>query len=161
MKTKFNWKWLALAGAVLLMLAFLTTLVVVQVAKAFTAREQAARTDWTFSTGDVVAQSSQWQVDLAEADLGGGLKALQLVPQDIVQEDFTYYDLEVQQRLRQVVEELKHNADLEWTASMPLAILNPYGTCSNGLYLYFETELATAVSYTVLVEADGTSHFGE
>ena len=38
MKTKFNWKWLALAGAVLLMLAFLTPLVVVQVAKAFTAR---------------------------------------------------------------------------------------------------------------------------
>ena len=152
MKTKFNWKWLALAGAVLLMLAFLTPLVVVQVAKAFTAREQAARTDWTFSTGDVVAQSSPWQVDLAEADLGGGLKALQLVPQDIGQEDFTYYDLEVQQRLRQVVEELKHNADLEWTASMPLAILNPYGTGSNGLYLYFETEFATAVSYTVRVE---------
>ena len=49
MKTKFNWKWLALAGAVLLMLAFLTPLVVVQVAKAFTAREQAARTDCTAS----------------------------------------------------------------------------------------------------------------
>lgn len=146
-----------LAGVVLLALAVLIPIVVVQVSKAFTAREQAARTDWTFSTGDVVAQSSQWQVDLAEADLGDGLKALQLVPQDIEQEGFTYYDEGVQERLHQVVEELKHNSDLEWTASMPLAILNPYGTGSNGLYLYFETDMATSVSYTVHV--DGLTDF--
>ena len=146
-----------LAGVVLLALAVLIPIVVVQVSKAFTAQEQAARTDWTFSTGDVVAQSGQWQVDLAEADLGDGLKALQLVPQDIEQEGFTYYDEGVQERLHQVVEELKHNSDLEWTASMPLAILNPYGTGSNGLYLYFETDMATSVSYTVHV--DGLTDF--
>lgn len=146
-----------LAGVVLLALAVLIPIVVVQVSKAFTAQEQAARTDWTFSTGDVVAQSSQWQVDLTEADLGDGLKALQLVPQDIEQEGFTYYDEGVQERLHQVVEELKHNSDLEWTASMPLAILNPYGTGSNGLYLYFETDMATSVSYTVHV--DGLTDF--
>ena len=146
-----------LAGVVLLALAVLIPVAVVQLSKAFTAQEQAARTDWTFSTGDVVAQSSQWQVDLAEADLGGGLKALQLVPQDIEQEGFTYYDEGVQERLHQVVEELKHNSDLEWTASMPLAILNPYGTGSNGLYLYFETDMATSVSYTVHV--DGLADF--
>lgn len=146
-----------LAGVVLLALAVLIPVAVVQLSKAFTAQEQAARTDWTFSTGDVVAQSSQWEVDLAEADLGGGLKALQLVPQDIEQEGFTYYDEGVQERLHQVVEELKHNSDLEWTASMPLAILNPYGTGSNGLYLYFETDMATSVSYTVHV--DGLADF--
>ena len=146
-----------LAGVVLLALAVLIPVAVVQLSKAFTAREQAARTDWTFSTGDVVAQSSQWEVDLAEADLGDGLKALQLVPQDIEQEGFTYYDEGVQERLYQVVEELKHNSDLEWTASMPLAILNPYGTGSNGLYLYFETDMATSVSYTVHV--DGLADF--
>ena len=146
-----------LAGVVLLALAVLIPIVVVQLSKAFTAQEQAARTDWTFSTGDVVAQSSQWQVDLTEADLGDGLKALQLVPQDIEQEGFTYYDEGVQERLHQVVEELKHNSDLEWTASMPLAILNPYGTGSNGLYLYFETDMATSVSYTVHV--DGLTDF--
>ena len=146
-----------LAGVVLLALAVLIPVAVVQLSKAFTAREQAARTDWTFSTGDVVAQSSQWEVDLAEADLGDGLKALQLVPQDIEQEGFTYYDEGVQERLHHVVEELKHNSDLEWTASMPLAILNPYGTGSNGLYLYFETDMATSVSYTVHV--DGLADF--
>ena len=140
-----------LAGVVLLALAVLIPIVVVQVSKAFTAQEQAARTDWTFSTGDVVAQSSQWQVDLTEADLGDGLKALQLVPQDIEDEDSTYYDEDVQERLYQTVQELKNNSDLEWTASMPLAILNPYGTGSNGLYLYFETDMATSVSYTVHV----------
>lgn len=146
-----------LAGVVLLALAVLIPVAVVQLSKAFTAQEQAARTDWTFSTGDVVAQSSQWEVDLAEADLGDGLKALQLVPQDIEQEGFTYYDEGVQERLHHVVEELKHNSDLEWTASMPLAILNPYGTGSNGLYLYFETDMATSVSYTVHV--DGLADF--
>ena len=146
-----------LAGVVVLALAVLIPIVVVQVSKAFTAQEQAARTDWTFSTGDVVAQSSRWEVDLAEADLGDGLKALQLVPQDIGDEDFTYYDEGVQERLYHVVEELKHNSDLEWTASMPLAILNPYGTGSNGLYLYFETDMATSVSYTVHV--DGLADF--
>ena len=146
-----------LAGVVLLALAVLIPIVVVQVSKAFTAQEQAARTDWTFSTGDVVAQSSQWQVDLTEADLGDGLKALQLVPQDIEDEDFTYYDEDVQERLYQMVQELKNNSDLEWTASMPLAILNPYGTGSNGLYLYFETDMATSVSYTVHV--DGLTDF--
>ncbi|HJB68014.1 MAG TPA: aryl-sulfate sulfotransferase [Candidatus Fournierella excrementigallinarum] len=157
MNVKRIWKWMILAGVVLLALAVLIPIVVVLGSKAFTAREQAARTDWTFSTGDVVAQSSQWEVDLAEADLGDGLKALQLVPQDIEQEGFTYYDEGVQERLYQVVEELKHNSDLEWTASMPLAILNPYGTGSNGLYLYFETDMATSVSYTVHV--DGLADF--
>ena len=63
----------------------------------------------------------------------------------------------MQQRLYQVVQELKNNDDLEWTASMPLAILNPYGTGSNGLYLYFETDFATSVSYTVHV--DGLTDF--
>ncbi|WP_394964465.1 aryl-sulfate sulfotransferase [Candidatus Allofournierella excrementigallinarum] len=157
MRIKQKWKWLLLAGLVLAALAVLVPVVVVQLSKAFTAREQAARTDWTFSTGDVVAQSSRWEVDLAEADLGDGLKALQLVPQDIGDEDFTYYDEGVQERLYHVVEELKHNSDLEWTASMPLAILNPYGTGSNGLYLYFETDMATSVSYTVHV--DGLADF--
>ena len=152
MRIKQKWKWLLLAGLVLAVLAVLVPVVVVQVSKAFTAREQVARTDWTFSTGDVVGQSSQWQVDLAEADLGEGLKAFQLVPQDIEDDGFTYYDEGVQQRLYQVVQELKNASGMNWTASQPLAILNPYGTGSNGLYLYFETDLATTVRYTVQVE---------
>ena len=152
MGIKQKWKWLVLAGVVVLALAALVPIVVVQVSKAFTAQEQAARTDWTFSTGDVVTRSSQWQVDIAEADLGDGLKALQLVPQDIEEEGFTYYDVDVQDRLCQVVQELKSASGMDWTASQPLAILNPYGTGSNGLYLYFETDLATTVRYTVQVE---------
>ena len=138
MGIKRKWKWLILGGAVLLALAALIPVAVVLGSKAFTAQEQAARTDWSFSTGDVVAQSSQWQVDLTEADLGDGLKALQLVPQDIEEEGFTYYDVEVQDRLFQMVEEMK--ASERWTADMPLAILNPYGTGSNGLLLSFQTD---------------------
>lgn len=159
MSVKRIWKWMILAGVVLLALAVLIPVAVVQLSKAFTAQEQAARTDWTFSTGDVVAQSSQWQVDLTEADLGDGLKALQLVPQDIEDEDFTYYDEDVQERLYQMVQELKNNSDLEWTASMPLAILNPYGTGSNGLYLYFETDMATQISYSIYVPGSDIPDF--
>ena len=45
MRIKQKWKWLLLAGLVLAALAVLVPVVVVQLSKAFTAREQAARTD--------------------------------------------------------------------------------------------------------------------
>ena len=87
---------------------------------------------------------------IAEAQLGDGLRAIQLVPKDIEDEDFTFYDLEVQQRLEGALESVKQSMD--WTVITPLAVLNPYGTGSNGLYLYFTTELDTQVSYTVHVD---------
>lgn len=61
------------------------------------------------------------------------------------------YDLQVQQRLYQVIEELKTLDDVTWSATQPLAILNPYGTGSNGLYFYFETDVDTKISYTIHV----------
>ena len=38
-------------------------------------------------------------------------------------------------------------------------MLNPFGTGSNGLYLYFETDMATKVTYTVHVEGSDISDF--
>ena len=140
---------------VLVILALLAALVpwaVIRVSKAFTTQEQQVRTDWAFDTGEVVEAGDQWQVDIARADLGEGLPTFQLVPQDIEEEGFTYYDLEVQGRLDQALDHLKNLPEVSWSATRPLAVLNPFGTGSNGLYLYFETDMATSVSYTIHVE---------
>ena len=158
--SKRNWK---KAGLILLIvvivLAILIPVCILLVSKYFTEQEHTVRTDWTFETGDVIAEMDEWQVDFAEAELGDGLRAIQLVPQDIEEEGFSYYDLGVQERLDGALEELKHTGDMTWTATTPLAVLNPYGTGSNGLYLYFETERATAVSYTVHVDSEDIPDF--
>ncbi|WP_297212243.1 aryl-sulfate sulfotransferase [uncultured Flavonifractor sp.] len=153
MKTKTNWKRIGLIVLIVAVgLAVAIPVIVLAVSKFFTAQERTVRTDWSFETGDIIAEMDEWQVDFAEAELGDGLRAFQLVPRDIEEEGFSYYDLTVQQRLAGALEEMKRYPGLSWTATQPLAVLNPFGTGSNGLYLYFETERATAVSYTVHVE---------
>lgn len=137
-----------LAGIVLLIV--LALVIVMAVSKAFTAQERVVRTDWTFETGDLIEEMDEWQVDLTEAPLGEGLRALQLVPQDLEEEGFTFYDPEVQERLDNTLQSLKTQG-MQWTATTPLAVLNPFGTGSNGLYLYFGTDQPTRVSYTVEV----------
>lgn len=47
----------------------------------------------------------------------------------------------------------------DWQADSPLAVINPYGTGSNGLYLYFSTDYAASVRYTISVENDRISDF--
>ena len=150
MALKKHKKLLLILLAVIVVLVITVPIVVVMVSKLFTAQEHAVRTDWSFETGDVFAENEEWQVEFAEAQLGDGLRAIQLAPKDIEDEDFTFYDLEVQQRLEGALESVKQSMD--WTATTPLAVLNPYGTGSNGLYLYFTTELDTQVSYTVHVD---------
>ncbi|OUN08741.1 hypothetical protein B5G43_01270 [Flavonifractor sp. An92] len=158
-KEKKKRKFVVAAILVAVVLAVSIPVVVFLVSKAFTAQEQVVRTDWAFDTGDIIEESQEFQVDITQANLGEGLYALQLVPQDIGDEGFTYYDLDVQQRLEGVVEHLKSSIGASWSATLPLAILNPYGTGSNGLYLYFDTELATSVSYTIHVDREGISDF--
>lgn len=125
-------------------------LIVLGVSKAFTAQESVVRTDWEFETGDTIGENAQEGVTYAEAELGDGLRAVQLIPDGIDEEGFTYYDAGVQERLAGALDSLK--ASMTWTATTPLAVLNPFGTASNELYLYFQTDVATKVSYTIHVE---------
>ena len=125
-------------------------LIVLGVSKAFTAQESVVRTDWEFETGDTIGENAQEGVTYAEAELGDGLRAVQLIPDGIDEEGFTYYDTAVQERLAGALDSLK--ASMTWTATTPLAVLNPFGTASNELYLYFQTDVATKVSYTIHVE---------
>ena len=151
-------KKLLLAAVILVaVLAVSVPIVVMAVSKSFTAQEHVVRTDWEIDAGTVIDQSEEFQVDIAQAKLGDGLRALQLIPQDIDKEGFTYYDLDVQQRLDGALQSLKEMSDISWSATTPLAVLNPFGTGSNGLYLYFETDMATKVTYTVHVEGSDIS----
>lgn len=125
-------------------------LIVLGVSKAFTAQESVVRTDWEFETGDTIGENAQEGVTYAEAELGDGLRAVQLIPDGIDEEGFTYYDTAVQERLAGALDSLK--TSMTWTATTPLAVLNPFGTASNELYLYFQTDVATKVSYTIHVE---------
>ena len=144
-------KWLLILLAVLLVLAVAVPLIVLAVSKAFTAQESVVRSDWQIDAGKEVASNEELQIEYAEAGLGDeGMRALYLVPMDIDEEGFTFYDTEVQQRLAGALEELK--TVTTWTADNPLAVVNPYGTGSNGLYLYFTTDVATEVQYTVHVD---------
>ena len=143
----------------IVVLAAAVPIAVVAVSKSFTAQEHAVRTDWEIDAGTVIDQSEEFQVDIAQAKLGDGLRALQLIPQDIDEAGFTYYDLDVQQRLDGALQSLKDLSDISWTATTPLAVLNPFGTGSNGLYLYFETDMATKVTYTVHAEDGDISDF--
>ena len=153
-------KKLLLAAVILVaVLAVSVPIVVMAVSKSFTAQEHVVRTDWEIDAGTVIDQSEEFQVDIAQAKLGDGLRALQLIPQDIDEEGFTYYDLDVQQRLDGALQSLKELSGVSWTATTPLAVLNPFGTGSNGLYLYFETDMATKVTYTVHVEGSDISDF--
>lgn len=125
-------------------------LIVLGVSKAFTAQESVVRTDWEFETGDTIGENAQEGVTYAEAELGDGLRAVQLIPDGIDEDGFTYYDTAVQERLAGALDSLK--TSMTWTATTPLAVLNPFGTASNELYLYFQTDVATKVSYTIHVE---------
>ncbi|MGI6006110.1 MAG: aryl-sulfate sulfotransferase [Ruminococcus sp.] len=151
MKLKKHKKKLIAAAIIILVLAVAVPAVIIGVAKMFTAQETAVRTDWAMEAGETVDQNDEWQVEYAQAELGDGLRALQLVPMDIEEEGFTYYDVEVQERLEGALESLKED-EMDWTPTTPLAILNPYGTGSNGLYMYFETGRRTQVTYTIHVE---------
>ena len=84
--------------------------------------------------GETVDKNEEYEIEYAQAPVGDNLMALQLVPMDIEEEGFTYYDAGVQERLEGALEGMKDSR--QWTATEPLAILNPYGTASNGLYLY-------------------------
>ena len=125
--------------------------IAVFVGRSFTAQETAVRSDWDISaTGELIGHDDEFGVSLYTADLASNLIVGQLVPDGTDEEGFTYYDTAVQDRIAGTLDKVKER--VAWTASNPLAVLNPYGTGSNGLYLYFETDLDTRIDYTVHVD---------
>ena len=90
------------------------------------------------------------QVTVYTAPVEASIEVVQIVPDEYEEEGFTYYDEDVQDRLAYTLLDLTR--EKTYTLGSPLAVLNPFGTGSNGLYLYFRTDAPTQVTYTVHVE---------
>ena len=112
--------------------------------------EVAKRESWAVETGELLSGNTQTKVNIYNAAKDAGIQIYQIIPQESERNSFSYYDLDVQSRLEQTLEDLKSEAD--YTIEAPLAVWNPYGTGSNGLYIYFEADDASGVSYTIHTE---------
>ncbi len=130
---------------------------VVFVGVSFTAKEGEVRSDWSVETGELIESQEDLGISVYEASVDSSLRVIQLIPEEYEEESFTYYDEEVQGRIASAIAEAKETST--WTADNPLAILNPFGTGSNGLYLYFTTTFATQVTYTISVDDDSISDY--
>lgn len=149
-------KRIAIAIVALIVVACVVGAIVMFVAKSFTEQEKAVRSDWSVEAGEMLVSDSELGINVHDADVDSELRVLRLVPAASNAVGFTYYDTELQDRLTQAVAGIQE-CGIEWTAENPLAILNPFGTGSNGLYLYFNTDRYTSVAYTI--RAEGTTDY--
>lgn len=120
------------------------------VAQSLIQSEIQTRSDWNIDTGDVADREAAQQVTVYTAPVEASIDVIQIVPDEYEEEGFTYYDEDVQDRLAYTLLDLTR--EKTYTLGSPLAVLNPFGTGSNGLYLYFRTDAPTQVTYTVHVE---------
>ena len=115
--------------------------------------ETAPRESWVTDTGTLLREDEDSSVKIYRDDRQEDMEIYQIVPSDVENENFTYYDPDVQQRLDDTLQALKSEAD--YSLEEPLAVWNPYGTGSNGLYLYFDAQNAAQVTYQIHTEAAG------
>lgn len=115
-----------------------------------TAQETTMHSDRSVAASDLLSASGAAGVSLADTGISDELRVLSLNPTGSNAVGFTYYDVATQDRIAAAVQALQNSG--AWTADSPLAILNPFGTGSNGLYLYFETDRPATVSYTIRAE---------
>ena len=151
-KRRFTGKRIAAMLIAIIVVAGAAWGIAVAAGKAFTAQEQEVRSDWTTETGNLMDSTDEG------IDIHSDLHVAQLIPSDIENDGFTYYDEGVQQRLSDALGTLK-DIGIDWSASNPLAVLNPFGTGSNGLYLYFETDYPTQVSYSISTPNESTQEW--
>lgn len=116
----------------------------------FMSSETSIRDSWEVETGDLLVSNEAYQVSAYEADLDASINVINLVPDEIEEEGFTYYDESVQQRIAATLVRAGERGN--FTLESPLAVLNPFGTGSNGLYLYFTTDWSSQIRYTIHVE---------
>lgn len=150
-------KVLVALGAVILLLivAFVIYKLVV---KQQMDEETAPRESWTTETGELMETNQSQRVRIYQAPGESDLMIYQIQPQDVGNDGFTYYNLKVQERLDMALASLKEEKD--YTPEEPLAVWNPYGTGSNGLYLYFEAPgEGLTVHYRIHTQEEGIPDF--
>ncbi len=83
-------------------------------------------------------------------------KTIQTMELD-VEKGETVYDLSNQEAVSEALEEEREYGD--YTIDDPLAVINPYGTSTTSLYLYFQAEQAGQLEYTVRINDDASQDF--
>ena len=117
-------KRLGVAAIILVCLAGIIFAIVMAVAKGFTEQEHAVRSDWSVETGDMLVSNEDLGLDIYESSASSDqLRIIQMVPTEVSEEGFTYYDADVQNRLAQALAEVKDRTT--WTADAPLAGAQP------------------------------------
>lgn len=125
--------------------------------KWFIGKEGQVRDHWEMDSTETLQVIDEYQIDINRVDGVEGLSVIQMIPQEIEEEGFTFYDMSVQERLSSA---LRMGKDLDkWTVNQPLAVLNPFGTASNALYFSFQTAFETKVEYTIHVENEEIEDF--
>lgn len=137
----------------MLMLATMIFVIYKIVVSAKMSEETERRESWITETGNFLREDEKNSVNIYLDDRQAELEILQIIPAEVGEEKFTYYDLDVQERLEKTIINLKN--ENEYTFQEPLAIWNPYGTGSNGLYVYFQADDISQVSYTVHTDETG------
>ena len=108
--------------------------------------EMRSRDDWNVQVGEHQYTSEERAVSVYDASVESTISVSRIVPDEYEEDGFTYYDEDVQQRLgQQLMEMVGQGASMD----APLAILDPFGTGSNGLLLSFQTERRSQIRYTV------------
>ena len=99
--------------------------------------EMRSRDDWNVQVGEHQYTSEERAVSVYDASVESTISVSRIVPDEYEEDGFTYYDEGVQQRLgQQLMEMVGQGASMD----APLAVLDPFGTGSNGLLLSFQTE---------------------
>lgn len=120
--------------------------------------ETAPRESWTTETGELLETNQSQRVRIYQAPGESDLTIYQIQPQEVQNDGFTYYNLKVQERLDRALASLREERD--YTPEDPLAVWNPYGTGSNGLYLYFEAPgEGLTVHYRIHTQEEGIPDF--
>ena len=143
-------KKILVGAAVLVVLAAVVLAGVLVVSKYLVGGEKRTRDKWEVETGTYTFTDDEINVQMYRQPVEASIEVAQILPGEYEQEGFTYYNEEVQQRLAQSL--MTMMAGGEFTMEAPLAVLNPFGTGSNGLYLYFNTDTNCQIRYTVTTE---------
>lgn len=103
----------------LVVLAVAVAAAVYLAARHFVDQEQQVRTVWQVDVGELLGRDEELDLEICQAALEADLTVIQLVPFEVDQEGFTYYDVSVQDRLAQALEQAKDRPDEPWTADAP------------------------------------------
>lgn len=74
--------------------------------------ETERRDTWVTETGDLILENEEQSVSIYEDTHQSEMEILQIIPQEVDEDNFTYYDTNVQERLEYTIEDLKSSENM-------------------------------------------------